>query len=97
MIKRILEMVPKWTIACLLFFTQIHAQTEVLFTFTKKELGHLSVCSVISVVDKKIRNVFINHRDHREGILVTEKVNTALESIKRAIATLQVMGRHIIR
>ncbi len=24
-----------------------------LFTFTKKELGHLSVCSVISVVDKK--------------------------------------------
>ncbi len=25
-----------------------------LFTFTKKELGHLSVCSVISVVDKKL-------------------------------------------
>jgi len=51
-----------------------------LFTFAKKELGHLSV---ISVVDKKGRNVFINHRDHRahrEGILVTEKVNNAVVS-----------------
>jgi len=28
MIKRILKIVPKWTIASLLFFTQIHAQTD---------------------------------------------------------------------
>ncbi len=51
-----------------------------MITFTKKKFGRLSVCSVISVVDKNASSFFINHRDHRahrEGILMTEKVNKA--------------------
>ncbi len=57
-----------------------------LFTFTKKELDHLSVCSVISVVDKNVSSFFIHdrdHRAHREGILTTKMNNLSLCALWR--------------